>query len=297
MTILNRIKVCGTEPLLACLIDKMELKRKDIKNLLKAGAVTVNGLPVTQFDHLLSAADEVVVSDLRTAVAAGDLKRARIHVVYEDDCLIVLDKPAGMLTVATASEKTDTLFRRLGHYLRGHSSAGPGRAFVVHRLDQETSGLVLFAKSEAIRDRLQDDWGAIEKLYQAAVIGEPDPSHGLIATYLTETTALQVFSNDHQTHGSRLAKTHYRVLRTSGDLSLLELRLETGRKHQIRVHLAEIGCPVVGDTRYNAKDRSGERLALHATSLELVHPQSGKPLRFDSPLPAAIRKLVPRSTD
>ncbi len=271
------------------------MKRKDIKNLLKFGAVSVNGVSVRQFDHLLAVNDLVAVGDLRKAAAEGDLKRARIQVVYEDDAIVVIDKPAGMLTVATENGKADTLYSRLNRSMKRANRGGPDAAFVVHRLDRETSGLVLFAKSDPVRRRLQEDWGAVEKIYQAGVVGVPDAEQGTIATYLTETTALQVFSNDHPTEGSRRARTHYRLLRTCGPFSLLEVRLDTGRKHQIRVHLAGLGCPVIGDRRYGKKSEQGDRLALHATSIALAHPLSGEPLRFESPLPAAIRKLFPRA--
>ena len=255
----RRFTVRQAEPLLASLLASLELKRKDIKNLLKVGAVKVNGTSVSQFDHLLAIGDDVVVGDLHTAVAAGELKRARIQVVFEDEAIVVLDKPASLLTVATASEKTDTLYSRLNRYLQGGN--GARCAYVVHRLDQETSGLVLFAKSEPVRDRLRDDWPAVDKIYQAAVVGVPDPPQGTIVTYLTETTALQVFSNDHETPGSRLARTHYRLLRGGEPFSLLEVRLATGRKHQIRVHLAGLGCPVVGDKRYGKKSDPCGRLS------------------------------------
>jgi 23S rRNA pseudouridine1911/1915/1917 synthase len=214
--------------------------------------------------------------------------------VFEDDALVVLDKPAGLLTVATASEKTDTLYCRLNEYLHGRDPANSGRAFVVHRLDQETSGLVLFAKSEPIQRRLRDAWPEVEKIYQAVVVGRPDSVQGTITSYLTETTALQVFSNPHQTSGGRLATTHYRLLRTRGSLSLLEVRLETGRKHQIRVHLAGMGCLVAGDRRYGAKSDPCGRLALHAITLTLAHPVDGEQLHFDSPLPSAMRRLFPK---
>jgi 23S rRNA pseudouridine1911/1915/1917 synthase len=293
VTTLRRFTVQQPEPLLVCLLASLKLKRKDIKNLLKVGAVAVNGTSVCQFDHPLKPGDDVVVSDLQSAVAAGDLKRARIQIVFEDEAIVVLDKPVGLLTVATANEKTDTLYCRLNRYLQGPH--GAARAHVVHRLDQETSGLVLFAKSESVRSRLQDDWPAVEKLYQAAVIGLPNPVQGTIATYLTETTALQVFSNDHESPGSRLARTHYRLLRGGDPFSLLEVRLATGRKHQIRVHMAGLGCPIAGDRRYGAKVDPCDRLALHAVSLAFAHPISGQHMRCESPLPAVIRALVPRT--
>jgi 23S rRNA pseudouridine1911/1915/1917 synthase len=285
------------EPLLVCLTGTLGLKRKDAKNLLKFGAVAINGATVRQFDHLLAPGDKLVVNSARTAAAEGRLDFAQIQVVFEDDALIVLEKPAGLLSVGTNDDKTDTLFFRLNEYLRTHDAANPQRALVVHRLDRETSGLVLFAKTEAVQKQLQDSWANVEKVYRAIVAGEPEPAEGKITGYLTETSALQVFHNDHRTPGGRLAITHYRLLQTRGDFSLLEVRLQTGRKHQIRVHLAGLGCLVVGDRRYGAKVDPCGRLGLHACTLAFSHPLTGEPLRFDSPLPAALARLFPSRPD
>jgi 23S rRNA pseudouridine1911/1915/1917 synthase len=279
------------------LVGSLGLHRKTVKNLLKHGAVAVNGSAVRQFDHPLAIGDEVVVSDTQTAAAAGRLQRARIQVVYEDDALIVVEKPAGLLTVATDAEKTDTLFVRLNNYLRGTSAADTRRAAVVHRLDRETSGLVLFAKTLEAQQRLQAAWPEVEKIYLAIVIGRPELDRGTITSFLTETSALQVFSNDRETASGRLAVTHYRRLQSRGSFSLLEVRLETGRKHQIRVHLAGLNCIVAGDRRYGAKLDPCRRLALHAHTMALAHPTTGERLKFTSPLPQALQKLFPTRND
>jgi 23S rRNA pseudouridine1911/1915/1917 synthase len=297
LTILRRATVSHGEPLIAYLLGALGLNRRAVKNLLKFGAVAVNGSTVRQFDHPLAIGDEVLVSDARTAAAAGRLEFARIHVVHEDAALIVVEKPAGLLTVATGDSGTDTLFFRLNEFLLGRHAAEPDRAIVVHRLDRETSGLVLFVKTERAQSLLQANWTEVEKTYQAIVNGRPQRERGTIASYLTETKALQVFSNDHLTPGGRKAITHYRLLQTRGDLSLLEVRLETGRKHQIRVHLADLGCPVAGDRRYGAKSNSSGRLALHASKLAFAHPLTGERLSFYSPLPAALQKFFPACRD
>ncbi len=132
-------------------------------------------------------------------------------------------------------------------------------------------------------------------MYLAAVIGAPDPPSGAITTFLTESKALMVYSANSATDEGRLSTTHYRLLQSRGAFSLVEVRLETGRKHQIRVHLAELGCPVAGDTRYGATLDPCERLALHAVRLAFAHPVSGAPLRFESPLPPAIARLFPKA--
>jgi 23S rRNA pseudouridine1911/1915/1917 synthase len=290
--------VAREEPLLAYLIDTLGLKRKTSKNLLKFGAIAVNGATVRKFDHPLVVGDKIAVSAARTAVAAGRLAHARVRVLHEDAALIVVEKPAGLLTVATESNESDTLFLRLSAFLRERSAvAETERALVVHRLDRETSGLVVFAKRVEIQEQLQAAWPSVEKIYLAIVIGKPEPAEGTITSYLTETTALQVFSNDHPTDGGRIATTHYRTLQSRGEFSLLEVRLETGRKHQIRVHLAGLGCLVVGDRRYGATLNPSKRLGLHATQLALNHPLSGERLTFNSPLPAVLQRLFPARND
>lgn len=157
------------QPLLAYLLDVLALKRAAAKNLLKFGAVWVNGATVRQFDHVLVPGDQVTVGNLQAAAAIGRLERARIQIVYEDGALVVVDKPSGLLTVATDREIADTLYVRLNEYLRGRDSAQHERALVVHRIDRETSGLVLFAKSESVKRLLQDAWPTVEKTYHAVV--------------------------------------------------------------------------------------------------------------------------------
>jgi 23S rRNA pseudouridine1911/1915/1917 synthase len=287
------LTVTQCQPLLAYLFDVLGQGRRAVKNLLKFGAVRVNGVTVRQFDYLLSPGDQVAVSHLRAAAASHRLERAQIRPVYEDDALIVVDKPSGLLTVATDREHADTLYVRLNEYLRGRKSAGAASAFVVHRLDRETSGLVLFAKSDPVRRLLQHAWPTVDKIYWAVVQGRPNANHGTITSHLIEdNNSLKVFASDRSIAGSRLAIAHYRVLKTRSDRSLVEVRLETGRKHQIRVQLASVGCPVVGDRRYGAKSDACPRLALHAGKLLLAHPLTGQPLDFTSPLPKTLQKLV-----
>ncbi len=289
-----RLTVADSQPLLSFLLNVLELKRPAAKNLLKFGAVNVNGAPVRQFDHPLTTGDEVIVGTLQAAAAAGQLERAQIQVVYEDDALLVVDKPSGLLTVANDREQADTLYVRLNAFLRGRNSAGRERALVTHRLDQETSGLVLFAKSPSVKRALQEAWPTVEKIYYAVVEGGPNREQGTLTAYLSEDPkSLKVFISSEPLADSRLATTHYRLIKTRGALSLVEVRLETGRKHQIRVQLAGLGCPVVGDRRYGTRSNACDRLALHATSLALAHPLTGERLTFTSPLPKPLQKLVP----
>ena len=286
---MRKFTVANEVPLLAHLLSALELKRKVVKDLLKFGAVAVNGVAIRQFDHPLVPGDVVTVGELRAAVAANRMEYARIQIIHEDEAILVLDKPSGLLTVATEREKTDTLYVRLNEFLRGRAGARRERALVVHRLDQDTSGVVLFAKTEEIRDQLQEAWPTVEKIYWAIVEGHPRQDHGTITTYLTEGKTLQVTSSSRKTPGSQQAITHYRLIQTRGDLSLMEIGLETGRKHQIRVHLAGLGCPVAGDLRYGATSDPFRRLALHAGRIAFEHPTTGVPLKFESPLPKALQ--------
>jgi len=292
----QKLTVSREAPLMAYLGSVLEQKRTTIKNLLKFGAVAVNGTTVRQFDHQLVPGDELMISSLKAAAADRRLGAARIQLIYEDDDLIVVEKPSGLLTVASANNKTDTLFYRLNQYLHQRDPRRTVRPQVVHRIDEETSGLVLFARSLRAKQQLQANWSAVEKIYWAIVEGQPPREQGTIASHLVESRSLQVYSHDHPTEASRPATTHYRLLQTRGGFSLLEVRLETGRKHQIRVHLAtQLGCPVAGDRRYGAIANPCRRLALHAGSLSLDHPTSGERLTWLSPLPGQLARLFPGS--
>ncbi len=292
MTKPRRIQVAQSGPLLAFLLSALGLKRAAAKKLLKFGAVQVGGVPARRFDHELRPGDEVAITDLRSMAAEARFKEAHVRIVYEDEALIAVDKPEGLLTVATDREQLDTLFVQLNDYLRSRRDQVVGRIFVVHRLDKDTSGLVLFAKSEKIKEALQAQWNGVEKTYFAIVRGRPATEQGTIDNYLVEDSqSLKVSRCEASRPDAQHAVTHYRLLESVGARSLLEVKLETGRKHQIRVHLTGIGCPVVGDKRYGRKG-STTRMALHAAMLRLVHPVSGEQLVIKSPMPRAMRKMM-----
>jgi RluA family pseudouridine synthase len=214
-------------------------------------------------------------------------------VLYEDKDILVVDKPAGLLTVATEREKSRTAHSLLTDYIRKGCGRSQKRAFVVHRLDRETSGVLIFAKSEEAMLRLKDQWKQTEKKYLAVVHGKCEKSSETITTYLAEDNAYNVYSTTDSTKG-RLSQTVYKVLRVTNGLSLLEVVLLTGRKNQIRVHLAGIGHPIVGDTKYGNEDGSQPRMALHARLISFRHPFSGERLTFESEVPAFFASLVGR---
>jgi 23S rRNA pseudouridine1911/1915/1917 synthase len=258
------------------------MNRTRVKQLLRSGRVTVNGASVTRHDHPLRPGDRVSIADTAPAPTAGG---SGVSILYEDAHLLVIDKPSGLLTVATESEKTDTAFVRLSAHLAARTA---GRPFVVHRLDRDTSGLLLFARTGEVRDELQANWEGVKKTYLALVEGTPYPAEGVIDNFLTEGRDLRVRASRHPGPDAKRAVSRYRVRETRGGHSLVEVELETGRKHQIRVHLAGLGCPVAGDKMYGAATNPARRLCLHAWRLAFEHPITGMGLEVEAPPPRAL---------
>jgi RluA family pseudouridine synthase len=212
-------------------------------------------------------------------------------ILYEDRDILVVDKPAGLLTVGTDSDKSRTAYFALTDYVRKGNSRSRNRIFIVHRLDRETSGVLLFAKSEETQLRLQKHWQDTEKKYLAVVHGQCKKRSETITTYLAENKAHVVYSTSDPTNG-KLSHTAYKVLKQTKDFALLEVDLLTGRKNQIRVHLAGIGHPIVGDKKYGRSDDYHAHLALHARTIFFKHPFSGKPLVCSAAVPRHFSTLV-----
>jgi RluA family pseudouridine synthase len=212
-------------------------------------------------------------------------------IVHEDRDILVVDKPAGLLTMGTDADKTRTAYFILTDYVRKGYSKSRNRIFIVHRLDRETSGILVFAKNIEAKLRLQDQWKETEKKYLAVVHGRCERKSETITTYLAENKAHFVYSTSDARKG-KLSRTAYKVLKETKDFALLEVDLRTGRKHQIRVHLAGIGHAVVGDQKYGKGDRDHARLALHAGSISFKHPFSGQPVTFETKAPAYFNQLV-----
>ncbi len=214
-----------------------------------------------------------------------------VRILHEDDDILVVEKPHGMLTVATESRTTGTLYSALTDYVRKGNVKSRHRVFIVHRLDRDASGVLVFARSFAAKSALQSGWERAEKRYLAVVHGRMPQKSGVIESYLVENDARFVRST-RDTRRGKLSRTAYRVMRESDGRSLLEVDLITGRKHQIRVHLAELGRPIVGDRKYG-KDGDGERrLALHAKSLAFDHPVSGQRVAFECATPGYFNRLM-----
>jgi len=277
-------------PLLEFLLAALApMNRTRVKQLLRSGRAMVNGSPTTQHDHPVGPGDRVSISRDAHAVIAPT--RGGLTTVFEDDALIVIEKPAGLLTVATEMEKLDTAFVLLSAQL---AARGQGRPFVVHRLDRDTSGLLMFARTEDVHERLQASWDAVTKTYLAVIEGVPAPREGVVENFLTEGRDLRVRASNRAGADAKRAVTRYRVVLTGRGYSLVEVTLETGRKHQIRVHMAGLGCPVVGDSMYHAKTDPAGRLALHAWRLAFDHPVTGQRVELVSPLPDKLRRIAPR---
>lgn len=213
-----------------------------------------------------------------------------LEIIYEDRDLIVINKEPGLLTMTFHRDETQTAERILTDYLRKGAARSRLRAYVVHRLDRETSGLLIFAKTEAVQQHLKDHWKEVEKEYLAIVHGSLAEKAGTLSSYLTENEDQFVHSTS-QTQG-KWAETAYRVVRENNRFSELKINLLTGRKNQIRVHLAEIGHPVAGDTKYGLKEKKFERMALHSRSIAFNHPYSGKRVTFEAPVPEFFTRLM-----
>lgn len=223
--------------------------------------------------------------------------RRKLDILYEDDCIIVADKPSGLLTMSTGKEGEITAYSILTDYVRsargGRNTRDKGRIFIVHRLDRDTSGVIVFAKDEQTKHALQDDWNEtiLERKYIAAVEGTPEYEEGTVASYLKDNPKSMKVSSSWTDNGGKYSVTHFKVLRSSGQYSLVEFELETGRKNQIRVHASVIGNPVAGDRKYGSVSNPLHRLCLHASTLVFHHPRTGQLLRFDTGIPKDFMRL------
>jgi tRNA pseudouridine32 synthase/23S rRNA pseudouridine746 synthase/23S rRNA pseudouridine1911/1915/1917 synthase len=212
-------------------------------------------------------------------------------ILHEDRDILVVDKPAGLLTVGTERDKSRTAYFVLTDYVRKGCAHARNHVFVVHRLDRETSGILIFAKCEAAKVRLQNAWDETEKKYLAVVHGRCQKSEETITTYLAENKAHVMYSTSDAAKG-KLSHTAYKVLKQTKAFALLEVSLLTGRKNQIRVHLAGIGHPIVGDRKYGIQKDACARLALHAMSICFMHPFNGQRMTFTANAPAYFHQLV-----
>lgn len=299
--------VAANSPLVGQRIDRLVqqlcgLSRSQVTGLFDRGCVSRNGAILTQPAERLAAGDRVELrydSHQRYHPQPKPRRNLGFEIVLEDAHLIVVDKPAELLSVPTRRQETNTLVHKVETYVR-HVSKGRG-AFSVHRLDRGVSGLLVFGKTQAIVRQLKDQFAASkpEREYVAIVAGKLEQPQGTFDSLLATDKDLNRFSTDDETIG-QLAITHYRVIAQLDDATLVQVRLETGRRNQIRVHFAEAGHPVLGDPRYRAELAAHprwphHRLALHARLLGFSHPISGQPVRLESPLPVEMERFLKRS--
>lgn len=261
--------------------------RNSIKSILSHREVSLDGRIVTQFDYKIKKGQTIRILK---SVNRDKKQGSGLQILYEDDELIVINKPAGLLSVASDNEKEVTAYRTLNEYVR--KSNPKGRIFIVHRLDRDTSGLLMFAKNERIKKALQDNWDILVTLrgYAAVVEGRLKEKSGRIHSFLKQTKTFVVYSSNKDGEGLE-AITYYEVINESEDYSLLKIELETGRKNQIRVHMKELGHSVVGDCKYGAKIDPLKRLGLHAYKLVFKHPFTGKSMCFETEIPEGFNAL------
>jgi 23S rRNA pseudouridine1911/1915/1917 synthase len=278
------------------------MAKASIKQLLSQRRVTVNNAIQTRHDTPIRRGDTVLIASGRGNV---ELRHPKLRVVYEDDALIVVEKKNGLLTVPVkADSKETTVFSILKEYVRKQSYRNT--VHVVHRLDRETSGLLVFAKSPDLQEYMRTYWRQLvtKRTYVALVEGKLEKTEGKITSWLTEDSRTALVSSSPVDNGGQLAITNYKVLKESAlqtdesdlkaEYSLVELNLETGRTNQIRVHMASIGHPVVGDRKYGNGNESSpiDRLCLHARVLEFIHPMTEKKVRFEVPTPKEFTRVV-----
>lgn len=213
-------------------------------------------------------------------------KKDRLNIVFEDKNLIVINKPSGLLTIGTKDEKERTLYHKVFDYARKKNQ----HIYIVHRLDKGTSGLVVFAKNEKVKDLLQTNWEQTKRCYVAIVKGIVTPREKTLKSYLTETKTLYTYVTDSK-HG-KLALTHYTVVRSNNLYTMLDVEIMTGRKNQIRVQLNEIGYPILGDKKYGEAPNPIRRLCLHAYLLEFDHPITHQHLRLETDVPNSFISVM-----
>ena len=276
-------KVKEQNELMKFLIENLPNKnRNNIKSLLKNKQVLVDGTAISQFNHPLNPGQEVMITESRFS----DKDMKGIKVVYEDEYLIAVEKASGILSIATDKEREKTAYNIVKNYVKSRNPLE--KLFIVHRLDRETSGVMIFAKTEEMQQILQTNWQkmVLERTYVAVVEGKVEKNSDTIISYLKENSAFVTFSSDKEIEGSKKAVTHYTVLKRSKGFSLVEANIETGRKNQIRVHMQSLGHSVVGDKKYGATTNPLGRLGLHAKSIIFKHPKTGKVLSFQTGIPA-----------
>jgi len=258
--------------------------RNSVKSILRRGQVSVDGHVETQYNYELNSGQKVSIVPNKVAKRVGAL--IGLSILYEDKDLIVVNKDAGLLSIATKKEKRRTVHYQLMTYVKKIHPRN--RIFIVHRLDQETSGVMMVAKNAQTKQKLQQSWNTNvkDRVYLALVEGKVTKHEGIIESWLEETKARRMYSSPK--NEGQYAKTSYKVLQSNEYFSLVEVHLHTGRKNQIRVHMQDLGHPVVGDKKYGSRKNPIRRLGLHAHKLSFIHPTTKETLTIESPAPKSF---------
>lgn len=285
----TKLKVTEPVELMTFLLAKMGgISRNSVKSLLAHRQVMVNNKVTTQFNLPLQPKDIVSVNSGRGNI---ELKHPKLKIIFEDEYLIVVEKKEGLLTVTTGNNDETTAFSILKNYVK--KSSPQNRIYVVHRLDLETSGVILFAKTQEVQMILRENWHRIvtRRIYMALVEGKVENEQDTIVTWLTENEkSLKIHSSSFD-NGGKQAITHYKCVKSNDNYSLLEIELETGRKNQIRVHMQGIGHPIVGDRKYGSGINPINRLGLHARLLSFYHPISTEVVSFETSVPRSFLSI------
>ena len=264
------------------------MSKTEVKSMLKYKHVAIKGSAVTQFDIPLYPGDTVEVNFGRSFYKFNN---PQVKVLFEDKWMVVIEKASGLLSVANDTAREKNAYHIINDYVR-HDNPD-AELYVCHRLDHYTSGILVFAKDEALMNEMRANWDFYvkERKYVCVTENIPPRKEDTIESLLTQNEHLRVHSTNDETVG-RLAVTHYRVVQTRGRYALVDVEIFTGKKNQIRVHMSEMGCPIAGDVKYGAETNPARRLMLHNYRLTFVHPVSGETMRFTLPMPSVFRKLT-----
>ena len=285
---IKEFKVHGECELLEFLFSKFpKLSRNAVKSILSGHYVSVNGAPVSQYNLKLSKDDVVIVSKQRISRK----NRQDLPIIFENEEFIVINKPSGLLTIPSDNEKGRTAYRMVNDYVQQKDKHN--RVFVVHRLDEDTSGVLMFAKNPKIKDILQKNWNDIvlERGYYAIVEGKMPKQQDTLVNYLAENSLNLMYVTSDKVKGKKCL-TQYNVLKSNEKYSLLDVNIDTGRKNQIRVQLGHIGHHVIGDDKYGEPSDPIKRLGLHAYKLKFVHPVTKKIVEFKTDIPKEFSKII-----
>ena len=259
-----------------------------LKSMLKHNQFAVNSMPMSQYDFEVHEGDTFSVNfDQSFQVFSNP----RVKLVYEDEHILVINKGYGVLSMGTDTKKDGTAYSIMREYVKYHDPRA--KVFIVHRLDRDTSGLMMLAKTIEAKEAMQHNWNnvVLNRKYIAVVEGEVKQQEGVVKSYLAENSQYEVYSTDDPSKG-QFAVTRYKCLKATKSYSMKEVELDTGRKNQIRVHMKDLGHPIAGDRKYGAAHSPINRLALHAQTLRFVHPITRREMNFSAPIPSGFRSLV-----